>query len=769
MGNLPSQTSSFIGRHRELGEVRRAMEAGRLLTLTGPGGVGKTRLAIQAAARARRAFPHGVWLVDLAALQEPAQLADTVATALGVKDQSARPAVEQIIDHLRDRRLLMVLDNCEHVTVACAALVDRVLRHAPGLRVLATSRQPLGITGERVLTIEPLAVPGAVDVPPTAVLAKYEGVALLVDRASAVRPGFVLDEENRETVARLCTRLDGLPLAIELAATRLRSLSAAQVADRLDDRFALLTRGNPAAVSRQQTLRALIGWSYDLCSEAERLLWARLSVFPAEFDLDAVEGICADDMPAHGPVVDLVDGLVAKSVVTARHEFPRARYRLLETIRQYGRERLAAAGTEAELRRRHRDYYLAAAERLCESWCGPGQAANLTELRVEMDNLTAALDWSLTEPGGDVAALRLVSALRYHWTVGGFLSTGRRRLDQALAQSRRQTPDRGHALWVAAWIAVLQGDPGSAHARLVEGARIAEVNDDDHLRAYVEMFRGTTALFEGDAGAGVARLCQGIELMKKLDDSAGVLLGLFQYSVALSLTGDHTRARSVCDEAMRISDRRQESWARSETLWARAMDLWIDGEAGGATADLVRQSLRATPNANYISTVLDIELLAWTAASRHEFEEAARLLGQAEGIWKSFGTTIEAFGPHFARYSAECRTSAAGSLGRARFEALFEEGRDRRLPGGPGNAPPSPVQGEPSRAVDLSRRERDVARLIAKGMTNKEIAAKLMLSPRTVDGHVERLFAKTGVSNRAQVVVWMAEHGTAHRRDDENP
>jgi predicted ATPase/DNA-binding CsgD family transcriptional regulator len=753
-GNLPSLASAFIGRHRELGEVKRAMEAGPLLTLTGPGGVGKTRLAVQAAAKARRAFPDGVWLVDLAALREPAQLADAVATALGVTDQSARPAPAQLVDHLRDRSLLVVVDNCEHVTMACAALVERLLRHSPGLRVLATSRQPLGITGERVLTIEPLSVPGPDHLPPAEVLAKYEAVALLVDRASAVRPGFVLGEGNREAVARLCTRLDGLPLAIELAATRLRALSVDQVADRLDDRFALLTRGNPAAVSRQQTLRALIDWSYDLCSDAERLLWTRLSVFPAEFDLDAVEGTCADAELPRTAVVDLLDGLVAKSVVTARHESPRARYRLLETIRQYGREILATAGTEGQLRRRHRDYYLALAEQLCASWCGPGQAAILTELRTETDNLAAALDWSLAEPGED--ALRLVSALRYHWIVGGFLSTGRRRLDQALATARRQTLERGHALWVAAWIAILQGEPGTAQARLAEGAQIAEAHDDDHLRAYVQLFRGTTALFRGDPAAGVESLRQGVEAMEKLDDSAGVLLGLFQYSVALSLCGEHTRARAVCDEAMRIAGERNESWARSETMWARAMDLWIAGEAGGTTADLARQSLLATPNANYISTVLDVELLAWTAAARHQFDDAARLLGEADAIWKSFGTTVEAFGPYFARYSAECRTSTSGALGQARFQALFEEGRERSRPLLGGRKASTDAA---SPAPTLTRREQDVARLIAKGMTNKEIAAQLVVSPRTVDGHVERLYSKTGVSNRAQVVVWLAEHG----------
>ncbi len=746
------------------------MEASRLLTLAGPGGVGKTRLALRAAELARRAFPHGVWFADLTAVDDPDRLADALAAALDVKDQSHRSAWEQVADHLADRRLLVVLDNCEHLVVACAGLVDHLLRRAPGLRVLATSRQPLGIPCEHVLAVDPLPVPAGEAAPAAEVLTAYESVALLVDRVTAVRPDFSVREDNREAVARLCARLDGLPLAIELAATRLRSLSVEQVADRLDDRFRLLTLGSPAAVSRQQTLRALMEWSYDLCSEQERLLWAGLSVFPAEFDLDAVEGICAG--PGIGidtvDVLDLVDGLVAKSVLSVRPDLPRARYRMLETIRQYGRGILADSGLEQDLRRRHRDHYLRLAVHSCETWCGPGQAENLARLRTERDNLESAIDWSLSEPGESRSALVLVSALRYEWTVGERLAPGRRRLDQALKAAPEPEPERGHALWTAVWTALLQGDRDAAAAWLEECAQIAEMYDDDHLRGYACLLSGSASLFAGDPAGAARHYAEGIAFMRRLEDVAAVLWGLFQHTIALSLSGDSASARAAGAEAIRIARERGETWARSEAMWACAYDRWVTGDQDVDVAELVREALDLTPNGNQLGMVLDVELLAWIAGSRSCHDEAARLLGTATALWESLGTGIEAFGPALARHSARCRAGAKSALGRSRFDALVQQGRARpmdmlRPPGAPARS------GAPDRAgvPELTRREQDVARLIARGLTNKAIAGELVLSPRTVDGHVERLFDKIGVNSRAQVAVWLARQRQGARLPDD--
>jgi predicted ATPase/DNA-binding CsgD family transcriptional regulator len=755
-GNVPAPTSSFVGRQRELAEVKRLMETSRLLTLTGPGGVGKTRLAVQAGKLAHRAFRDGVWLVDLAALEEPDRLADAVAATLGVTDQSTRSAKEQLADHLADRSLLVVLDNCEHLLDACARLVDHLLHRAPDLRILATSRQSLGIEGERLLTVPPLSVPGPDAHLSTKRTTDYEAVALFVDRATALQPGFTVDDENREAVVRLCSRLDGLPLAIELAAGRLRALSVGEVADRLDDRFALLTRGSRAALSRQQTLRALIDWSADLCTEQERALWARLSVFPADFDLAAAEEICSGDGLEPAGLINILDGLVAKSIVNAQPRARRSRYWLLETIRHYGRELPAAGPDEQEMRRRHCRHYLRKAEESCASWPGPGQDSILARLREEHANFSAALDWTLSEPGETENALRLAAALRYHWILGGFLATGRRRLDQVLAADARPTRARGDALWVSAWIALLQGDRHAAAARLDECAAIATHLADRHLAGYVALLHGTLALFADDLREAVRDFDKGISIMERNDDIAAAMWGQFQLSVALSHLGEHARADSVCQQAISTAESRGETWARSEAMWARGFDRWLSGDQDGSAVSLVTTAIDITPNANQVSTVLGLELLAWIAASQGRFDDSARLLGSAEALWHALGTAMEAFGPVFERHSVDCRTAVLSALGPVSFENLLAQGRSRGAELHERAAEESTA--DVGNEVALTRREREVAELIGQGLTNKAIAKALVVSPRTVDGHLERLFAKLGVGNRSQVAVWVHQH-----------
>jgi predicted ATPase/DNA-binding CsgD family transcriptional regulator len=761
-GNLPSPASSFVGRSRELTEVKRQLEAARLVTLTGPGGVGKTRLAIQLGLQARRAFRDGVWLVDLAVLEEPERLAETVAAALGVIEQSTRGAADQLADHLADRSLLLVLDNCEHLVRPSAALVDHLLRRAPDLKILATSRQPLGLAGEHLYTVPPLPAPDPEDREASLSSSRYDAVALLVDRAAAVQPDFAVDSDNSAAVARLCARLDGLPLAIELAATRLRTLSVEQLADRLDDRFELLTRGSPAALSRQQTLRALIDWSADLCTSRERLLWAALSVFPADFDLVAAEEICSsEDLGAHA-LVDVLDSLVAKSIVTVQRRMPVPRYRLLETIRHYGREVLAAGG-QPELRRRHSAHYLRLAEDACAEWPGDRQAEILAGLREEHANLSAALDWIIAVPGEIESGLRLASALRYHWILGGFLATGRRRLDQVLDVHRDPAPNRarGDALWVTAWIALLQGDREAAVRRLAECDRIAVLLSDDHLAGYVSLLQGTLALFGGDLRPAVERFEAGLGALERAGDVAAVLWGQFQLSVALSHLGEHARADAVCGAAIHTAEERGETWARSEAMWARAFDRWLSGDPDHTAGDLDRAAIELTPDANQVSTVLSVELLAWIAASEQRPDDAAVLLGAAESVWRALGTNLAAFGPIFAQHSERCRRNVVAALGDARFSALV----DRGLGLGTGVLDRSAQSARTTPARDeglvLTPRERQVAELIADGLTNKAIAKALVLSPRTVDGYVERLFAKLEVGNRAQVAGWVHQHRVA--------
>jgi predicted ATPase len=372
-GNLPGYLTSFVGRRSELADAKRQLGEWRLVTLTGIGGVGKTRLALHLAGLSERAFADGVWLVDLAALRDPGLVAHAVATALGLRDDSNNWSAPVLADYLADRRLLLVIDNCEHLLDSCAVLLDSLLRRAPELRVLATSRQPLGVSGERVLLVQPLAVPDP-EHPPTSpdALSQYDAVALFVDRAQAAGPSFAVTVENLEAVSKLVQRLDGIPLALELAAARSRLLSPAQIVDRLDDAHGLLRSTTRTSLPHQRSLKALIDWSFDLCTDSERALWARLTVFPKDLDVEAAEEICCGDGLASEAVLDALAGLVDKSVLIAERTGLRVRYRLPQTLREYGRS-LLTESQDLALRRAHRDYYGRLGSLAWEEWFGPRQ------------------------------------------------------------------------------------------------------------------------------------------------------------------------------------------------------------------------------------------------------------------------------------------------------------------------------------------------------------------------------------------------------------
>ena len=407
VGNLPAELTSFVGRRGEVAEVRRLLSGSRLVTLTGVGGVGKTRLALRAAAGLRRAFGDGVWLVQLDQLRNEALVAQAVTGVLGLHARSGFSPEAALAEYLADRRLLLLLDNCEHLVDAVAKLADQLLRAAPGLRVLATSRESLNIAGETVLPVAPLPAPDPGQPLTVATLARFPAVGLFAERARQVVPGFTVTEANMAAVAGICHRLEGLPLAIELAAARARVLSAEQIQARLGDRLGLLTRGGRANPTRQQTLRASIGWSYELCSQAERLLWTRLSVFAGGFELDAAEGICADDQLAAGDVLDLLAALADKSVLIAEHGASGVRYRLPETLREFGQERLRESGEYTALRRRHRDWYEQLARQADTSWLSRQTADRVARLFREHANVQAAQDFCQTEPGEAEAGLRI--------------------------------------------------------------------------------------------------------------------------------------------------------------------------------------------------------------------------------------------------------------------------------------------------------------------------------------------------------------------------
>jgi predicted ATPase/DNA-binding CsgD family transcriptional regulator len=762
-GNLPAAVTSFVGRRQELGQVRQCLSASRLVTLTGAGGVGKTRLAVEAAAQSRRAFADGVWLVDLAPLTDGALVTQAVMTELGIGQHTTRPVIDQVLEFLAERRLLIVLDNCEHVLDACAEMVDQLLRHCPGLRVLATSRQTLHISGEYVYPVPSLSVPDPAESVSVEALGQYEAVGLLVERAAAVQPGFTVNERNRDAVVQLCAGLDGIPLAIELAAIRLRALSIEQVVDRLADRFELLTGGSRAALARQRTLRALIDWSYDLCSVDEQRLWARISVFTREFDLEAAEEVCAGDGMREEQILDLVDSLVAQSIVTRIGTRRPTRFRMLETIRRYGLDRLVGFGEQDRVRDRHRHFFLRVAQRMAENWCGPEQQEALARMRADHGNLRSALEWSLADPAGAQQALELGGALCWHWCAGGFLSEGRILLDQGLAIATEPTPARARALWVAGWVALLQGDSVVVERRLDECRRLAEQVGDRAVGGLALSLAGSAAAFRGQPADAVKAFEQAIKVLTGEGENGVVLLTMFQLASDMLYMGDPDGATATALKAISISEKCGEHWGRSYALWVLARCIWLRGEPDEAWR-LTQAALELQRGfRDSVGAALMIDQLAWIAASKREFTRAASLLGTAHSVWRSIATDVSAFGPGIAGHRTDCERQTESALREPAFQAAFERGMQRSVQEAIDYAAqrhepmPRPQQQQQQVEVQvLTRREREVAELVGQGLSNRQTAERLVVSPRTVDGHVENILAKLGFTSRSQVAAWLA-------------
>jgi predicted ATPase/DNA-binding CsgD family transcriptional regulator len=757
---VPVAVTTFVGRQREMAEVRRRLAGSRLVTLTGPGGVGKTRLAMQVAAELDPDYANGAWFAELAAISDPHMVGLTIASTLGLRHLTAQDVGEVLVSYLGERELLLVVDNCEHLIDECAHLLAELLRRCPGLTVLTTSRTVLGTADETVLTVPPLSVAAG----------QPDARQLLVDRVRAFRPDFEVTAENRAALDTICTRLDGVPLTIELAASRLRVLAADQLVDRLRHRFTVLTGGSRSALPRQQTLRALIDWSHDLCTPAERTLWARLAGMQGSFDIEAAEEICAD--PGSGaptvddvPVLDLVDRLVAQSVLGVETQGDVARYRMLETLREYGLERLRESGEELALRERHRDHFLDRAEGACREWCGPGQARELRRQRDDQDNLRAALAFSAGELDGGVSLLRLSAALRYHWFVNGHLGEGRRWLERALQTTDDAPADRAVALWVAAWVAVLQGDDAGACAH-VEACRglAGEIGDVDSL-AYADHVAGTAALFRGDLREAVAAFESADREHAVAGAPEGRLGMLFQLAMAHAHLGESRRARDICDEAIDLADAHGEKWGRSYAMWVLAYVTWCEGDADLAEELALASLSDKSQFADHVGSALVIELLSWIAVSVGRAERAARRFAAATLVWDHLGTAPQVFGPQLAARHDEAWARTARELGSTKFEAVVA-GEQRRSVEEAINVVLEPITATRVHTGDgvLTPREWEIAELVGKGFTSKQIAEKLVVSARTVDAHVEHIRTKLGVSSRTQIAVWLVENHPRRER-----
>ncbi|MFI6035222.1 ATP-binding protein [Streptomyces sp. NPDC051315] len=870
--HLPVETTSFVDRRSELAEGRELLARARLVTLTGPGGVGKTRLAGRIAARVARAFPDGVRFVHLSGLNDPALVPLAVADALGLRDYSDRPALDALVERVRDRRLLLVVDNCEHLLPACATLAGALLHGTVGVRLLTTSRHRLGLTEEHLLDVRPLPVPDPDGDLSTA--DGYPALALFADRAAAVVPGFRLTAANRASVARLCRRLDGLPLAIELAAVRMRVLDVDQLLRRLDDRYHLLTAGSPTVSPRHQTLRAAVDWSHDLCSEAEQLVWARLSVLPGGFDLETAEAVCGG--PAHEPpatstvpsaeptvpsatpaappatptvppaaptpppttadvssappvpptapgpaplhphaVLEAVAGLVDKSVLS-RESGPggTVRYRLLDTLRDYGLERLRQRpGEEHAVRIRFRDWMQHRATTCEREWFGPGQPEIVARLRAEQDNLRAALDFSLTAPGEALAGLRLAGTLWFHWHACGAPREGRYWLDRALDANPGPTRERARALWAAGLLALCPEDLTRGRRRAEQARDLAHRLGDAAEAAHAEYVVGVIRLFSDDLAGALDHFRAGVE-RGRVSGQHLSLVGLdrVELACALSLLGRADEAVLVCEETRRLCAEHGERWVLSyvERMLALAHTVkgdWRQAERHG------REALRLKLEVHDVLGMgLTLDLLARIAAERGAHEHAAVLLGGADRAWADVDRSRWGSAAlNSTRRGSEER--ARGALGGTAFHRAYERGAAlaltdlvahvltagagdpaRRRPAPPHG--PLPRQGAPAHgpadgptaapgrtprphgpaadalppshepvtsaapaphgpAVRLTRREVQVAELVAEGLANQQIADRLVIARRTAEGHVERILSKLGFSNRSQIAAWV--------------
>ena len=759
LSNLPAEVTSFVGRRQELREVKRLLTTTRLLTLTGSGGAGKTKLALRAAAEMSRGFPGGAWLVLLDSVRDPLLVTQAVFGALGVHDLSAGLSLSSLTDYLAGKRLLLVLDNCEHLLDACAVLASTLLAACPDLHVLATSRQALGVAGEVRLMVPPMALPAKGEETSVQRLLGYDAVWLLSERAAAVVPGFTVDGANAEQVLLLCRRLDGIPLALELAAVRLGSLSLEQLNQGLARELSILGTANRGAEARQQTLEATIGWSYGLLDEQERLLWARLSVFAGGFEEDAAVQVCSDARLPASRIAGLLGALVDKSILKRQlRDSGPPRYWLLETMRQYGMARLREAGEQTMTQQRHFDWIRVLGAGI-GAW-DSRQVALFDRMHRERDNLWAALDFCARQPVGVMAASELAQDLMPYWTSRGPFGDVRRVLTSLAERAPEDSIRRARLLCVAAAMAISQNDYDACAALSEESLRIGTAARDVEVVGWA-LIRSSVARYRyGDLASAKEQAEEALSLARLMHLDRVELLGHSTLCTILIASGGIDRAIEVGERGVALSKERGESWCLGFHLLFLAQATWLCGEQVKAEA-LARDAVtckHAVDDRNGLTLVL--ETLAWMAAERGGHERASILLGSAQRVRDSSSLTlIELYRPQHER-SVSLITRGIGQKAcdeaYARGRAMtIDEGvafavEDKPLP-----KPAPPVKSAPD--PELTNRQLEIARLIAEDLTNRQIADRLFLSERTVETHITNILNKLGLNSRVQLSRWIAE------------
>jgi non-specific serine/threonine protein kinase len=638
--NLPAPLTTFIGRRQQIAELARLLPSTRLLTLTGAGGCGKTRLALEVARHVLDTFPDGAWLADLAPIRDPALVAQTVATALDVRQSPGRSLLESLADQLRQHRTLLLLDNCEHVIATGAELAATLLRAAPGLTILATSREGLGIAGETTWRVPSLTVPDPDRPGSTDDLLSYEAIHLLVERAAAGDAGFAITRDNAGTVANVCRRLDGIPLAIELAAARLRVLSIEQIDSRLDDRFRLLTQTDRTTTGRQRTLRATVDWSYDLLAEDERRLLRRLSVFAGGWTLDAAEHVCAGDGIERDDVLDLMTRLVDKSLVMADDNVDSdRRYRVLETVRQYGRERLQRSGEAEAVRLRHFRFLLDLARRAEPELMKRDQLRWLERLQIEHDNLRAALDWRLTSDRPDPESLELAAALQWFWLKRAHLAEGRQYLERALARHEGAAP----ALLAAALVGLgsivfFQGDFARAETLIEEGVALAHGTGEPVWEA-IGLGIGTMAAMErGDAEAAARRADASAAAARRAGEPWLDMFSVTYHAYEALYAGDVDRASALHETGLALARAQGELWGMSIVLFDLALLRLVQHRHDEARALGSEAIALGRQFGDRRAMAWGLGVLAGADAAQGRSVRAARLRGAMEALLESIGS-----------------------------------------------------------------------------------------------------------------------------------
>ncbi|MEV0599699.1 LuxR C-terminal-related transcriptional regulator [Streptomyces sp. NPDC050315] len=723
------------------------LDDARLVTLIGPGGVGKTRIALRAAAAAKEGFPDGVRLAELTSLRDPELLPHTLCSLLGLPSQTAEPPMDLLIGHLQDRRLLLILDTCEHLIDACATFADVVLGQARDVTVLATSRQPLDVPGEHAFPVPALPLGTAVE--------------LFAQRAAVVCPGFAVTDGNRSQVDALCRRLDGIPLAIELATVRLRAISLGQLVALLEDRFRVLTGGRRTALPRHQTLRTAIDWSHDLCTEAERLLWARLSVFAGSFDLGAVRNVCGGGALPVNEVVETLIGLVDKSVVIridgSDQEDPR--YRLLDTIREYGADWLAERGEETRCRERHLDHYRALAQYLEDRWCTSEQVELFRRVDRERANIRAALECACGWPKAGREALAFAVTLGHYWAFGAYFSEGRRWLVRCLEQVPELVAERADGLSLLCYYAVRQGDTGPALAAIQESRAVAERLGDERLLARAAQYKGWINLIGGEVATAIDAYEESRERYQRLGDRPGLTMALTEYCILHSIGGDRHRALALADEVLDLlAEQPGECWLRGYVFVAQGIAYWR-GEDLAAASPIMRAAAGLKYRmADKDGVIACLAILAWLAAGQGRHGRTAWLAGAAEELGEDLaGCLIRA--PNLTGAYEHARAEANQVLGTTRFERLRRRGAelpvreavDLAVADADCMEAGAAYVAEPRPADGLTRREREVAALVREGLSNREIAERLVISKRTADAHLEHILGKLGCSSRWEI------------------